>query len=445
MSTPGRSPESEKDSFQGRLEVESLSDVGLRRPNNQDSLAVVVAAGKGVWQQRGDLFIVADGMGAHAAGERASKLSVDTVPLVYQKLGDQTPGEAILAAVEEANAQIHSRGQASIDFKGMGTTTTVLALLPFGALVAHVGDSRAYRLRGTRLEQLTFDHSLVWEMRAAGLPDCGPKNVITRSLGPGPTVKVDLEGPHPIVAGDTFLLCSDGLSGQVKDDEMGMILGSMPPAEAVRSLVDLANMRGGPDNITVIIVKTAGPIWSQSSAEVPRPRAPLRPVHPIVWIVLGVLTLAGLLLLWMQQWVAAAAAFAAAAALGIGGMVLSPGRRSPPSAGQRQPLRPRSLYVGRLSADEGVRPPPGRHGPRVPRSRRSGRFDVGRRGLQRPARPGRCRGTGRRFRPGRALLLPRDQLSRRRMQAARQGPRRRHSLAARRRASRPDFGAAFLG
>ncbi len=119
-------------------------------------MAVVVAASKGVWQQRGDLFIVADGMGAHAAGERASKLSIDTVPLVYQKLADRTPGEAMLAALEEANAQIHSRGQASIDFKGMGTTTTVLALLPFGALVAHVGDSRAYRLRGTRLEQLTF-------------------------------------------------------------------------------------------------------------------------------------------------------------------------------------------------------------------------------------------------------------------------------------------------
>ena len=200
MSSSGPSPTSERDSFQGRLEVESLSDVGLRRPNNQDSMAVVVAASKGVWQQRGDLFIVADGMGAHAAGELASKLSIDTVPLVYQKLADRTPGEAMLAALEEANAQIHSRGQASSDFKGMGTTTTALALLPFGALLRTWRQSR-YRLRGTRLEQLTFDHSLVWEMRAAGLPDCGPKNVITRSLGPGPAVKVDLEGPHPDRAG----------------------------------------------------------------------------------------------------------------------------------------------------------------------------------------------------------------------------------------------------
>ena len=236
------------------------------------------AASQTVWQQRGDLFVVADGMGAHAAGELASKLSTDTVPLVYHKLTDRTPAEAILAAVEEANAQIHSRGQASIDFKGMGTTTTVLALLPYGALLAHVGDSRAYRLRGNRFEQLTFDHSLVWEMRAAGqlqgqVPDFVPKNVITRSLGPNPKVQVDLEGPLPVAPGDTFLMCSDGLSGPVKDEELGMILGSMPPAEAVRALVDLANLRGGPDNITVIVAKAVGQAWSQA-----RPATCLAPV-----------------------------------------------------------------------------------------------------------------------------------------------------------------------
>ncbi len=319
MSSSGPSPQSDNVSFQGRLEVESLSDIGLRRSNNQDSLAVVLAASSNVWQQRGDLLVVADGMGAHAAGELASKLSTDTVPLTYQKLADRTPAEALLAALEEANAQIHSRGQASIDFKGMGTTTTALALLPFGALLAHVGDSRAYRLRGTRLEQLTFDHSLVWEMRAAGLPDFGPKNVITRSLGPGPTVKIDLEGPHPIVAGDIFVMCSDGLSGQVRDDELGMVLASMPPAEAARSLVDLANMRGGPDNITVIVAKTAGPSWSQSSTnDMPRSRSVIRPVNPNVWIALGVLALAGLLLLWMQQWIPAALCLVAAAVLGVG-------------------------------------------------------------------------------------------------------------------------------
>ena len=338
MSPSGQSPAADDDGFQGRLEVESLSDVGLRRPNNQDSMAVVMASSRGAWQQRGDLFIVADGMGAHAAGERASKLSIDTVPLVYQKLADRTPAEAIGAALEEANLQIHSRGQASIEFKGMGTTTTALALLPYGALLAHVGDSRAYRLRGTRLEQLTFDHSVVWEMREAGLPEFGPKNVITRSLGPNPTVKVDLEGPHPIVPGDTFLLCSDGLSGQVKDEELGMVMASMPPAEAARSLVDLANMRGGPDNITVIIAKTVGSAWKQSSpADMPRPRAAVRPVHTSVWIVTGVLALAGLLLLATPWSIPAALCLVAAAALGVGTWFYRQGGevKGPPMNGNR--------------------------------------------------------------------------------------------------------------
>jgi PPM family protein phosphatase len=325
MPPSGPSPVSENDGFQVRLEVESLSDVGLRRTNNQDSMAVVLAPSESVWQQRGDLFMVADGMGAHAAGELASKLSVDTVPLVYQKLADRAPAEALLAAMEEANAQIHSRGEGNSDFKGMGTTTTALVLLPFGALAAHVGDSRAYRLRGTRLEQLTFDHSLVWEMRAAGLPEYGPKNVITRSLGPSPSVKVDVEGPHPIVPGDTFLLCSDGLSGPVKDDEMGMILGSMPAAEAARALVDLANMRGGPDNVTAIVAKTVGPLWSQASNDVPRSRAPLRPIHSTVWIAFGVLLLAGLMLLWMEQWIPAAISLVAAVVLGAGAWIYRQG------------------------------------------------------------------------------------------------------------------------
>ena len=154
--------------WQDGLEHVALSDLGLRRSNNQDSMTVAVAGSQAAFQQRGHLFMVADGMGAHAAGELASKLAADTVPLSYHKLTDRPPPEALRAAVEDANSQIHSRGQASPDFKGMGTTSTVLVLLPQGAMVAQVGDSRAYRLRGNRYEQLTFDHSLVWEMRAAG-------------------------------------------------------------------------------------------------------------------------------------------------------------------------------------------------------------------------------------------------------------------------------------
>jgi protein phosphatase len=256
--------EDRKSTWDQGLECAVLSDIGLRRTNNQDSFATVVATNEAMWRKRGHLLVVADGMGAHAAGELASKLAVDNIPHLYHKLEDEPPREAIFHAIQRANEQIHERGSANIDFHGMGTTSSVLLLVPGGALVAHVGDSRVYRLRGQRLEQLTFDHSLQWEMmadsafRGADIAGSVPKNIITRSLGPNPEVQIDLEGPLSVAVGDTFLLCSDGLSGQVKDDELGIILGCLPPKEAVRALVDLANLRGGPDNITVAVARVTG-------------------------------------------------------------------------------------------------------------------------------------------------------------------------------------------
>ena len=139
-----------------------------------------------------------------------------------------------------------------------------LVLLPQGAMVAHVGDSRVYRYRGDRFEQLTFDHSLVWggwPLRA-GRDRCRKtcRGIsLPRSLGPHEEVKIDREGPFPVEEGDTFLLCSDGLTNAVADTEIGAIVGALTPEEAARALVDLANLRGGPDNITVIVVRVTGP------------------------------------------------------------------------------------------------------------------------------------------------------------------------------------------
>ncbi len=246
------------------LNVASLSDIGMRRSNNQDNLIVSLASTLEQWQRKGHLFIVADGMGAHAAGELASKLAVDHIPHIYARLNDLPAPQSLQKAVTSANTEINRRGQANEDFHNMGTTCSTMALLPQGAVVAHIGDSRVYRLRRNKLEQLTFDHSLVWEMKASGqLSDDEeavrkiPKNVITRSLGPYPECKVDLEGPFPMEVGDTFLLCSDGLTGMVSDPEIGAILANLPPKEAARVLVDLANLRGGPDNSTVIITRIA--------------------------------------------------------------------------------------------------------------------------------------------------------------------------------------------
>lgn len=251
--------------WQHCLDYYAGTDVGLRRINNQDSYAVDLAPSVEAFHARGHMFLVADGMGAHAAGELASKVAAEIIPLTYRKLRDLAPPEALREAVEEANRQIHLRGKSSEDFRGMGTTVSVLCLLPEGAYAAQVGDSRTYLCRNQRIEQLSYDHSLVWELRTLGnLPegtnlDYVPKNIITRSLGPNPTVQVDLEGPFAIEKGDTFLLCSDGLSGQVSDEELGQILTCLPPREAGAALIDLANLRGGPDNITLIIVEVLSP------------------------------------------------------------------------------------------------------------------------------------------------------------------------------------------
>ncbi|MBI2824814.1 MAG: serine/threonine-protein phosphatase [Planctomycetia bacterium] len=302
------------------VDYAAASDLGLRRANNQDSYVVVVTPERNEWLRRGHLFMVADGMGAHAAGELASKMATDFISLTYYKAPDESPVDAVRGAFSDANERIYTRGQSNPDFRGMGTTASVLLLLPEGAVVAHVGDSRVYRLRAGLLEQLSFDHSLVWEMQAIGKlrPEelNVPKNIITRSLGPYPQVQVDLEGPFPLAVGDTFLLCSDGLSGQVEDEEMGCILAALPPAEAVQALVDLANLRGGPDNITVIVGRVAGADIigggvDMSPAEARR--APgRRTVHLGWWIALGVLVLASLTMTLVQRFIVAGATAAAA-------------------------------------------------------------------------------------------------------------------------------------
>lgn len=248
------------------IEFASISDVGMRRSTNQDSVECVLASDEEKWKKRGYLFVVADGMGAHAAGELASKLAADGVTHLYAKYHELSPPEALKRAVVETNAEINRRGQANEEFNNMGTTCSALTLLPYGAVVAHVGDSRVYRVRNGRIDQLTFDHSLVWEMRATGTLPEGPggenlipKNVITRSLGPYPDVNVDLEGPFPIEVGDVFLLCSDGLTGEVDDDEIASLLSHLSPERAAKVLVNLANLRGGPDNVTVVIAKVVDP------------------------------------------------------------------------------------------------------------------------------------------------------------------------------------------
>lgn len=278
--------------WEQKLQHATLSDIGLRRQNNEDAAAGHVCAQEGEFDRRGHLFIVADGMGGHAVGELASQLAVEEVPHSWFKLPGEDLREALRQAITSANKTIHERGSQNRDFLRMGTTCTVLALTPGGAYIGHVGDSRCYRIRRDRIDQLTFDHSLQWEMQRqsrkfAGQLDLAEhRNIITRSLGPEATVEIDIEGPFLILPGDIYVLCSDGLSGELNDEEIGALAAELSPVQSCRSLVHMANLRGGGDNCTVTVVRVG-----DLPANVPPPELPT-PVEPGItldwtWLGLG--------------------------------------------------------------------------------------------------------------------------------------------------------------
>jgi protein phosphatase len=229
-------------------------------------------------------------MGGHAVGELASQLAIEEVPHSWFKLPGEDLREALRQAITSANKTIHERGSQNRDFLRMGTTCTVLALTPGGAYIGHVGDSRCYRVRRDRIDQLTFDHSLQWEMQRQSRKFAGQldlvehRNIITRSLGPEPAVEIDVEGPFLILPGDIFVLCSDGLSGELSDEEIGALAAELSPAQSCRSLVHMANLRGGADNCTVTIVRVG-----DLPANVPPPElpAPVDPALALDWTWLG--------------------------------------------------------------------------------------------------------------------------------------------------------------
>lgn len=242
------------------VQYASRTDVGMRRSTNQDSLAVRMSSDFDEWHRIGHLFVVADGMGGHAVGDLASRITVETLPHAYHKCDAPTVKDRVQHAIQAANKAINDRARENREFEGMGTTCSVLSLAAEGAFVGHVGDSRVYRVRRGRIEQLTFDHSLQWEMIRLGRATINnvelfhPRNVITRCLGPDLHVQIDIEGPFSALPGDHFVLCSDGLTNHVTDSEIGQIVASLSPAESSRLLINLANCRGGSDNSTVIVV-----------------------------------------------------------------------------------------------------------------------------------------------------------------------------------------------
>ncbi len=247
------------------IEICNLTNVGCERAENQDYFGYFEPESDDEFEKKGRLAVVADGMGGHAGGDVASRLAVEMILQTYKEHSSLHPTEILKLAFERANAEIVERARQQAELAEMGSTCTALALQNGHAYFAHVGDSRAYLIRDNHILKLTRDHSVVEEMIAEGLIqreealNHPQKNVITRALGMGPQVNVDVsQMPIPLYVGDAFLVCSDGLTGLVSDQEIRAIIVDHSTAGAGRQLLDLALNRGGYDNITIQILRVTG-------------------------------------------------------------------------------------------------------------------------------------------------------------------------------------------
>lgn len=237
------------------------TDVGRVRSENQDFGMLTTPEDENGAQPGGRLLLVADGMGGHRGGATASRLAAETVKTEYLGSGTEDISAALRDALARANSKVWSEAQTNADLRGMGTTTSALAVRGNQAWFAHVGDSRIYVVRADDIRQLTDDHSLVASMVREGLltakeAESHPRrNVLQRSIGVSDDVEIDVAGPFDVQEYDTFILCSDGLHGVVKPDEIKDVALKMSIEDAADELVRRALERGGPDNITVIVAR----------------------------------------------------------------------------------------------------------------------------------------------------------------------------------------------
>jgi len=236
------------------------TDVGLVRSENQDFGTLTTAQEERSSHAGGRLLIVADGMGGHRGGATASRLAAETVKTQYLASDADDVPAALRDALSRANARIFAEAQGNPDLRGMGTTTSALAVRGTNGWFAHVGDSRIYLVRDDEIRQLTDDHSLVASMVREGLltakeAETHPRrNVLQRSIGVSEDVEIDVRGPIDVKEGDTFILCSDGLHGLVKEPELKEV-ARLPIDEAADEFVKRALDRGAPDNVTVIVAR----------------------------------------------------------------------------------------------------------------------------------------------------------------------------------------------
>ena len=244
------------------IEVSVQSDIGCLRQNNEDSFGYWEPEDDQQFLRKGRLAVVADGMGGYEGGQEASRLAVETLVEVYRDFGGDDPQAALVEALQTAHEQIREYSFAHPELRGMGTTCTAAAIVQDALYYVHVGDTRLYLIRDGQITRVTRDHSYVGRLVESGMisreeAETHPqRNILTAALGTNPDLIMDSPGqPEPLRPEDVLLICSDGLWGQVRDSEILDAVEHKSAEQTGRELIELARERGGPDNITVEILR----------------------------------------------------------------------------------------------------------------------------------------------------------------------------------------------
>jgi protein phosphatase len=244
------------------IEIASLTDVGLQRANNEDSYLYWEPESDEDFRRKGRLAVVADGMGGYEGGQEASRLAVETVRAIYDLSFNGDPQGSLTAAIAAAHDNIQRYALDHPDLSGMGTTCTAVAIVDHRLYFAHVGDSRLYLIRNGAVSRLTRDHSYVGRLVESGIvrledAESHPqRHILTAALGSGRDVEPDIpQQPLLLENGDSLILCTDGLWSLVGEKELAQAVQDKSPAESCLALVNLALQRGGPDNITLLVLR----------------------------------------------------------------------------------------------------------------------------------------------------------------------------------------------
>ena len=239
-----------------------MTDVGCQRQNNEDHYSYWEPASGQDFERKGRLAIVADGMGGHEGGQEASHMAVETIQEIYSQQPGPDPQSLLDAGFLQAHERIRHHATEHPELTGMGTTATAAVLLDRRLYFAHIGDSRLYLVRGERISRLTHDHSYVGRLVDNGVispeeAEAHPqRHILTAALGAGPEATFDAPGqPIALEPGDVLVLCTDGLWGLLTDQEIQQAVARKKPDDACQAMIATAKERGGPDNITVQVLR----------------------------------------------------------------------------------------------------------------------------------------------------------------------------------------------